>query len=401
MRAAPNELIAEYFYHYLDGWERPPSYVWCLYDVGSGSSTYLLFDCPDNAKSAIVRRAQEGPTSFDERLNFLIRLGGTCRAMEPAEFRLLNSAVETLAYYQSRNILWKRWVEQYNERVRLIINLFFSIGSQADSRTNLKIASLTSNIAVDAQRDSSSMITIAAVTMVFLPGTFISVDIIISCPGIGPTATSTCPQQPPGVCCRAVNFVHDEADGRVPVPAVGNIRFQHLSARDIAAVWEHWDGPVETTPTGCSTQVYKSGSGPGEFSYTVAFDPNHQLVGGGSYIKVGQIFLPPDPPTIATLVRQRIVGLAWAGGTWFINSVVQGRLGGMGPSRNPNPKSRRDIRSAMKGTVYAGPPLKWVYPAYIDVDGRRYSDGGAGNLLYKDEGGAVLNLTTTTMDRKT
>ncbi|KAL8732106.1 MAG: hypothetical protein Q9181_004070 [Wetmoreana brouardii] len=253
MPAAPNELIAEYFYHFLDGWKRGPSYVWCLYDCGSGSSTYLLFDCPENAQSAIVRRAQEGPTSlascpfavdaliaaeccsswrqlvdslrnelmiwennggagipldsiihtpngteslhrlsrsfqsiagdltsFDERLDFLTRLGRTYRPMKPAESPLLDSAVETLAYYQSRNVLWKRWVEHYNERVRLMINLFFSIGSQADNRTNLKIASLTSDIAVDAQRDSSSMITIAAVTMVFLPGTFISVRQVAS-----------------------------------------------------------------------------------------------------------------------------------------------------------------------------------------------------------------------------
>lgn len=71
--------------------------------------------------------------------------------------------------------MWIYWVENYRERTKLIMNLFFSIGSQADSRTNLEIADLTSKIAVDAQRDSSSMITLAAVTMVFLPGTFISV----------------------------------------------------------------------------------------------------------------------------------------------------------------------------------------------------------------------------------
>jgi hypothetical protein len=56
-----------------------------------------------------------------------------------------------------------------------MMNLFFSIGSQVDNRTNLQIAELTSKISQEAKRDSSSMITIAAVTMVFLPGTFISV----------------------------------------------------------------------------------------------------------------------------------------------------------------------------------------------------------------------------------
>lgn len=93
----------------------------------------------------------------------------------PANYRLLNSAIETLAYLQSRICMWIRRVENYKERTKLMINLFFSIASQADNRTNMEIADLTAKIAVDAQRDSSSMITIAAVTMVFLPGTFISV----------------------------------------------------------------------------------------------------------------------------------------------------------------------------------------------------------------------------------
>ncbi|KAL8805347.1 MAG: hypothetical protein Q9182_002021 [Xanthomendoza sp. 2 TL-2023] len=94
--------------------------------------------------------------------------------MTPVDLRLSDSAIETLAYFKARTRISRRWAENYNERTRLIMNLFFSIGSQVDSRTNLEIANLTSAIARDAQRDSSSMITIAAVTMVFLPGTFIS-----------------------------------------------------------------------------------------------------------------------------------------------------------------------------------------------------------------------------------
>ena len=56
------------------------------------------------------------------------------------------------------------------------MNLLFSIAAQVDNKTNLDIADLTAKIALDTKRDSSSMITIAAVTMVFLPGTFISVS---------------------------------------------------------------------------------------------------------------------------------------------------------------------------------------------------------------------------------
>ncbi|KAI4241506.1 MAG: hypothetical protein LQ352_007426 [Teloschistes flavicans] len=328
----------ECFYQYLNGWNGGPSSVWFSYDPNAGSSTYVLWDCPE--KITGDKSIAGDLTDFDERLTFLIGLGNTCRSISTTQTSL--SAIETLVYFQSRNRIWKRWVEHYNERARLMINLFFNIGTQVDSRTNLEIANLTSKIAVDAHRDSSSMITIAAVTMIFLP-------------------------------------------------AVGLIRFEHLLAGDIAAVWEHIEGYLDTTPTGCSTRVYASGPGPGTFTYSVALDPNRQSVGGGSYLKLSQLRLPPDPPTIATLVRQRIIGLAWTGGSWFMNSAVQNRLGG---SSRSNPKSRRDIRSALKGTVYAGPPLTWVYPTFIDVNGSRFTDGGAGDLIYKDDQGTILNLTT-------
>jgi hypothetical protein len=57
----------------------------------------------------------------------------------------------------------------------LINSQIFHLSSQMDNRTNVKIGKLTSKIAKETQRDSSSMITIAAVTMFFLPGTFVSV----------------------------------------------------------------------------------------------------------------------------------------------------------------------------------------------------------------------------------
>ncbi|KAI4149968.1 MAG: hypothetical protein LQ341_001205 [Variospora aurantia] len=94
--------------------------------------------------------------------------------MTHSKNNLEESAIETLTYYRSKVRTWIRWVENYRERTKLMMSLLFSIGSQADSRTNLGIADLTARIAFDTQKDSSSMITIAAVTMVFLPGTFVS-----------------------------------------------------------------------------------------------------------------------------------------------------------------------------------------------------------------------------------
>ncbi|ORY16147.1 hypothetical protein BCR34DRAFT_476681, partial [Clohesyomyces aquaticus] len=67
-----------------------------------------------------------------------------------------------------------RWTSVYKERTNIRINLLFHLANQHDSRTNTKIAASSARIAEQTQRDSASMITMAAVTMLFLPGTFIS-----------------------------------------------------------------------------------------------------------------------------------------------------------------------------------------------------------------------------------
>ena len=100
---------------------------------------------------------------------------------------------DSFAYIVSKTNTLRRWVVNYTERTGIRINLFFNVATQSDSRTNLEIARLSSKIAVSTQRDSSSMITcaslyvywsslysntsifrMAAVTMLFLPGTFVS-----------------------------------------------------------------------------------------------------------------------------------------------------------------------------------------------------------------------------------
>jgi Mg2+ and Co2+ transporter CorA len=67
-----------------------------------------------------------------------------------------------------------RALTSLEERASRKIDLQYNIENQEDSQTNLKIAKLTTDIAVYTQKDSSSMITMAAVTMFFLPGTFVS-----------------------------------------------------------------------------------------------------------------------------------------------------------------------------------------------------------------------------------
>jgi len=59
-----------------------------------------------------------------------------------------------------------RWVQVYHDRNQTCINLLFHLANQRTAVDTAKIAEQT-------QRDSASMITIAAVTMLFLPGTFV------------------------------------------------------------------------------------------------------------------------------------------------------------------------------------------------------------------------------------
>ena len=80
---------------------------------------------------------------------------------------------ETLEYLLTRNTIWKRWLSNYTTRTNIRINLHFNLASQTDNKTNLAVASTSKTIAEATLHDSSSMITIATMTMLFLPGTFV------------------------------------------------------------------------------------------------------------------------------------------------------------------------------------------------------------------------------------
>ena len=88
----------------------------------------------------------------------------------------LSSETSQIAYLISRCKHSKRWITNYKDRANIRINLAFHLSTQVDNELNLQISKATTALARDAQRDSASMITIAAVTMFFLPGTFISVS---------------------------------------------------------------------------------------------------------------------------------------------------------------------------------------------------------------------------------
>jgi hypothetical protein len=62
----------------------------------------------------------------------------------------------------------KMWFENYKNRVNSTMGLVYNLVTQQDAANNI-------GIAIDMRKDSSSMNAIAALTMIFLPGTFTAV----------------------------------------------------------------------------------------------------------------------------------------------------------------------------------------------------------------------------------
>lgn len=93
---------------------------------------------------------------LEERIDVLVE---TATKLEAAKVKDVLSAIESFKFLRSRNHLRRRWVTSFGERTKLIIGFVFSLASQKDGETNLRIANLTSTIAEETRQDNSSMIT--------------------------------------------------------------------------------------------------------------------------------------------------------------------------------------------------------------------------------------------------
>ncbi|KAH7309271.1 hypothetical protein BKA65DRAFT_170849 [Rhexocercosporidium sp. MPI-PUGE-AT-0058] len=113
-----------------------------------------------------------------ERLDFLIE---TSQKLKQLGIKHSTSAAEAFQFLHARNKVRRRWVTSFGERTKLISRFVFSFAAQNvnqasldNATTNMEIQRLTATIADEAAKDNYSMITIATMTMLFLPGTFIS-----------------------------------------------------------------------------------------------------------------------------------------------------------------------------------------------------------------------------------
>ncbi|KAI4181297.1 MAG: hypothetical protein LQ346_006821 [Caloplaca aetnensis] len=233
--------------------------------------------------------------------------------------------------------------------------------------------------------------------LLFFVASTIQVDIILNSfqgHGRGPHVydVAVCPRQPAGVCCQAPESVFN-SQRILHGFGASRVTFRHLLPGDIGGVFQAGNtaevlaamlagGPSNyRLRAGCSSTLLNSVFGPGESSYSGTF------IGGASYISLGQVHVPPDSRTLSLLDFQGVFGLVWGGGQWFASASAQKRFG------RRNPKERRGIRSALKGTAYIKPPFRWVYPAYIMANGTNYMNSGNSDLAYTSADGKVLNLT--------
>lgn len=80
-----------------------------------------------------------------------------------------SASYNTLEYVLSSLECQRRWLLSYKSRKDTAMNLVFNLVTQQDSSTNVEIS-------YSMKKDSSSMNTIALLTMIFLPGTAVAVS---------------------------------------------------------------------------------------------------------------------------------------------------------------------------------------------------------------------------------
>ena len=79
---------------------------------------------------------------------------------------------DSLQYLTSSMRKQKMWLLNYRDRKDIAMSLVFNLVTQQDAANNIEIAK-------DMRKDSSSMNGIALLTMIFLPGTFTSVSMLL------------------------------------------------------------------------------------------------------------------------------------------------------------------------------------------------------------------------------
>lgn len=133
-----------------------------LYQEKGSTLTFSPEQAPEaveelHALAQNLQIIQEDLTDVQDRIQYLF--GVHRRLMQISSQTNDPTVLDSLEYLLSKTNKMKRWAKNYGDRAGIRINLIYNLATQADSRTNLEIARLSSRIAVSTQEDSSSMIT--------------------------------------------------------------------------------------------------------------------------------------------------------------------------------------------------------------------------------------------------
>ncbi|KAF6754143.1 hypothetical protein DFP72DRAFT_1170586 [Ephemerocybe angulata] len=121
-----------------------------------------------------IQRSSAHASPSSSRTSLSTTLSAPTPPEGPASHATSDPTDSSLSFLLSETRNLRRWVQNYIDRTGIQMNLSYALAAQKDSATNLEIAHFSSRIAAETHNDSSSMITMAALTMLFLPGTFVS-----------------------------------------------------------------------------------------------------------------------------------------------------------------------------------------------------------------------------------
>ncbi|KAI1846665.1 hypothetical protein JX266_007238 [Neoarthrinium moseri] len=145
-------------------------------DFGSLSSS-LSGQAANLVTAGLQLQGLQGLAAFIQKEKFVSNTaadseGRTRDAMLRAESHIRLEA----KYWEKECEFLERAALSWERKASIVVAGLFNLISQRDQSTSIEIAKSSQDIATESKRDSTSMKAIAAVTMCFLPGTFVAVS---------------------------------------------------------------------------------------------------------------------------------------------------------------------------------------------------------------------------------
>ncbi|KAI0168631.1 hypothetical protein BJ166DRAFT_261172 [Pestalotiopsis sp. NC0098] len=151
------------------------------YNAGSARRDFVIESALVRLQSQQTELATLASVSrYSERLaDFLVdamtKLDGTLRLPEHAPMiEAEDEVVHLLELARSQAQSVASVVQALKERVQSQTNLIFSLISSEENRISRLVAEESAKVAISSKRDSMAMKTVAVLTMIFLPGTFVA-----------------------------------------------------------------------------------------------------------------------------------------------------------------------------------------------------------------------------------